>query len=525
MWLADAVAAYVERLTEREFDAPFIALLHHLGYTDVHLTHGQYEYGKDFIARKVDDGQEVHWCFQTKAGDIKSAQLRVEVQPQILLMRAGTVVHPSFDKDLPRRIVVVTTGRLVGSAGSEFDQVENYFKSLGQPTADLWDIDTLVPDLVSTLVARNGVRTQARLLEMVGRLQNMRGSRADIAGLAAAWVAPGTSAKEHWRDALTACLLASTASKAGREDLAQEAAWHLVRAYHRALERGETPNSQLLDVAHLAFDAVASEVWDQIRAAGDPVAVTSRATSAVAAFVVHPIKVARLCETLSMLALARLDAGRTEEAAELLDFIASLVQATPALTHPVGEEWTFSLLATTVALAAGDHRALARTLIEQAAIWLLDWTETGVLLPRVGASPEEVVDRMLGAPYRPTRAPGNKSMYSFAVLADLAALLGEEALMGDIVNDLDALRAMATLVVPTGVETGRRVARVEYSTTPAWASHHHSLTTEDWPVSSWFQSLEIWATFRDRHLPGVLGNAMSVQVEPPMLSTSPAART
>lgn len=30
MWLADAVAAYVERLTEREFDAPLIALLHHL---------------------------------------------------------------------------------------------------------------------------------------------------------------------------------------------------------------------------------------------------------------------------------------------------------------------------------------------------------------------------------------------------------------------------------------------------------------------------------------------------------------
>ena len=164
----------------------------------------------------------MQWCFQTKAGNIRSNQLRVEVQPQIHLMRAGNVVHPSFDKDLPRRIVVVTIGRLVGSAGSELDQVEDYFKKLGEPTAEVWDIDRLVPNLVSTLVTRHDVRTQARLLEMVGRLQNMRGTRADIAGLAELWLAPGATEKEHWRDALTACLLASTAAKAGREDLAQQ---------------------------------------------------------------------------------------------------------------------------------------------------------------------------------------------------------------------------------------------------------------------------------------------------------------
>jgi hypothetical protein len=539
MWLADAVGAYVERLTEREFDAPFIALLHHLGYSDIHLTHGQYEYGKDFIARKSDGGQVYQWCFQTKAGDISSKQLRQEVQPQINLMRVGTFVHPAFDKDLPRRIVVVTTGRLIGSAGTEFQQTEDYHRDRGEVSAELWDIDTVVPDLVSTLVTRQDLGTQARLLEMVGRLQGMRGSRADVAALAVGWLAPGDSDKNNWRDVLTACLLASTAAQAGREDLAQQATWQIVRAYHRAVERGESPAAAILDVAHCAFDAVAVDVWEQIRVADDPVEVTSRATSAVAAFLVHPIKVARLCEILSMLALTRIDVGNAVEAAELLDFIDDLIQSTSALSHPVGEEWMFSILATAVALAAGGHLDAANRLVERTAIWLLDWTENGLLLPPAGAPPSSVVGRMLATAYEPPRAPGSKAMYSFAVVADLAALLMEAApvkgedngdhqgnqggdidtpngsdLLADIINDLHALRAMATLKVPTGIEKCNAIARVDYSTTAPIATHHKPESAANWPISSWLESLEIWGTFRDRHLPTVLAAAMGATSTP-----------
>ncbi len=43
MFLADAVAAYVEALTERELDAPLIALMHRLGFSHVHLVHGPFE--------------------------------------------------------------------------------------------------------------------------------------------------------------------------------------------------------------------------------------------------------------------------------------------------------------------------------------------------------------------------------------------------------------------------------------------------------------------------------------------------
>ena len=57
--LADAIGSYLDSLTEREFDAPFMALLRLQGFTDIHLLHGAFEFGKDFIAKRVEDGKHV----------------------------------------------------------------------------------------------------------------------------------------------------------------------------------------------------------------------------------------------------------------------------------------------------------------------------------------------------------------------------------------------------------------------------------------------------------------------------------
>lgn len=49
--LANVVESYLDSLEEREFDAPFMALLRALGFWDIHLLHGPFEFGKDFIAK------------------------------------------------------------------------------------------------------------------------------------------------------------------------------------------------------------------------------------------------------------------------------------------------------------------------------------------------------------------------------------------------------------------------------------------------------------------------------------------
>ena len=64
--LAAVVEHFLDRVTERDFDAPFIALLLKLDFTNIHYLHGQYEFGKDFIAQASVGGQQVQYVFQSK---------------------------------------------------------------------------------------------------------------------------------------------------------------------------------------------------------------------------------------------------------------------------------------------------------------------------------------------------------------------------------------------------------------------------------------------------------------------------
>ena len=49
--LDNAVAGFLDEVTEREFDEPLLALLRENGFVDIHYLHGSYEFGKDVIAK------------------------------------------------------------------------------------------------------------------------------------------------------------------------------------------------------------------------------------------------------------------------------------------------------------------------------------------------------------------------------------------------------------------------------------------------------------------------------------------
>src|SRR5438552_15507535 len=113
--LIAAIEGYVNSLTEREFDAPFIALLRLHRFVDIHFLHGTFEFGKDFIAKRIEDGVQYQYVFQTKAGDLSLSEWHA-CRGQIDMLRTDVLAHPNFAKDLPRRARFVTTGRLVGGA-------------------------------------------------------------------------------------------------------------------------------------------------------------------------------------------------------------------------------------------------------------------------------------------------------------------------------------------------------------------------------------------------------------------------
>jgi hypothetical protein len=119
--LSNVLGAYLDGSKERELDLPFVLLLPALGFHDVHLTHGAVEFGTDVIAKKREDGREVQYAFQSKAGDINLRKWRNDVRGQLESAQAG-VVHPNFDDTLDRQVVLVTSGELNNAASVEMQR-------------------------------------------------------------------------------------------------------------------------------------------------------------------------------------------------------------------------------------------------------------------------------------------------------------------------------------------------------------------------------------------------------------------
>jgi hypothetical protein len=221
-----------------------------------------------------------------------------------------------------------------------------------------------------------------------------------------------------------------------------------------------------------------------------------------------------MCEILSLYAVWLVETERAAEAQEVGDFLNDFVGRTPALSHLVGEEWAYSILVTVAALAATGHSGRAMAVVRDGAVWLLDRLENGLKIARVGASPNEVVDELVGPYLRRRAAPRDRSMYALTVVIDAAILLGDHSLASDIAHDAEIYRAMAGTYVPISVDTARRVARVHYGGDPVSAEHHGDESAGLWPVTSIFDSLAVWATCRDRHLPSVVRPLFTARLSP-----------
>lgn len=143
--LESAISEFLDRLpTERHFDAPFMALLRLHGYYDIHFLHGPVEFGKDFIAKRVESGRTLQYTFQSKLGDIGRAEWAGKVQPQCEEMAIQTLAHPGFDVNLERISVLVLTGRLVAQAITLSQGYVNGLAVRRLPPLKIWDHERLV---------------------------------------------------------------------------------------------------------------------------------------------------------------------------------------------------------------------------------------------------------------------------------------------------------------------------------------------------------------------------------------------
>lgn len=460
--LEDVVGSFLDAVGEREFDAPFIALLRSHGYSKIHLVHGQFEFGKDVIAQREEP--HVQFAFQTKAGDIALPQWSSQVRGQVEILRFNDLVHPDYDTDLPREGVLVLTGRLVGGAALEIQNYKQRIdrkrvggpvisrtpliapyvarrRALDEPGFDVWDRERLVELLTASPEAGLTGFSDGPLLELLGGIDQGAVGEARLERFAERWI--GGANGIEWRALLEASIVANRLRRAERLDLACFTALCVVRAVWASVHATEPPPDVAVaqrDTAFAMFKYYAAQVWD---ACSDELLTPAGLRGDAGLVVTYPVSCMRLLEVLGLLGLSD-----ESVAADIADWLLRFVKAQPGASHPLSDRWAVSLLPA-VMLLAKYHRDQVPTYLTEVIRWLGDRHDNGELgLAGPHAEPVEEVEYVLGSALDHIERSARRSSYLAAVLLDLAALLEEAELYDLAFNEITALDITPFLTIP-----------------------------------------------------------------------------
>jgi len=451
--LQSVLADFLDKLPkERDYDAPFLALLNAMGFVDVHLTHGPFEKGKDFIAKSPDGAAQ--WVFQTKKGQLGVQDLNRGIMGQVQAAALSGYGHPSFDVSLPRQVVLVTTGGITQPASDQLKSFsDDVLTKLNHPQVLFWGRDKLVELFLkhglegvrSTQLSGADLSAQGRFYLLYGSVVRNELRLTEVDDHSAVWVTdvlptPQAVVVGATEGALLAgrCRSQGYLYEAFFCDLAtlrmSLALLFVVldtpqQSYFETLAHAQM--ATVFDSAQVFTEAALAE-WES---AGR---MLDGAISSPAIFISYPVHCARIVESLGLLCFHP-DAATSAKAS---DSLTQFCAAEPGVAHPISDRYAVSIVVACLGLLRHGKAAEACALIERVTVWLCDRLEQGAGIAHVDASPQEEVNQLLGFGF-PSFAISKQNLSFLATaLTDLAAWIGDAQLYADVVNDLLAVHAI-----------------------------------------------------------------------------------
>ncbi len=447
--LRNVLGDYLDRVTERQFDLPFILLLPTMGFYDVHFTHGHVEFGKDFIAKRREDGKEIQYSFQSKAGDIGYTDWRNHIYPQLFEAVTSTLTHPNFSTDLPHQAVLVATGDLKGNAGLAFREfntriVEKY----GELPIQFWGKDNLLDALVEYGLTgihhatATGYVDYARFFLLYGRALQGNLPAFDIEEYSRQWLDASIDFDRRLlRCAIEGEVFIQQSVQHGRT---YEAIFgHLARlralsatVYIDGSDQAVEFYAQELRRLHELCVRYLTEFRDEYSKHRDLIPMLRGAAS----MTTYLAQCSRIMDVAALVYFTAEDEGLRSESAA---FLGDIIQAEPGCSHPLSDRYAISLVLATLVLLDQGRDGAVRHLLQQATIWLCDRYEQGMGLAPFGADEVAETRTLLGYAFDFIELSKSSGSFLATTVSDLAAFLGDKDLYSTIVNDIKACRIHA----------------------------------------------------------------------------------
>ncbi|MBI1335226.1 MAG: hypothetical protein GC165_20375 [Armatimonadetes bacterium] len=446
--LRNVVADFLDNVRkERDFDAPFLALLSAMGFSDVHLTHGTIEKGKDFIA-KISGEQ---WVFQTKKGDLGVGDLNGGIMGQLQAAAMTEQGHPAFDKNLSRRIVLVTTGTVTQPAA---DQINSFstdaLAKLEYPPVEIWDRNKLIELLLkhglqgirSTRLSGVDLAAQGRFFVLYGSVVRKSPELAEIEEHSLSWLDKELPDRERVLiGTIESSILAGKCRDGGLLYDALYCDLAALRMGMFELREATDPSrrAELLTLCESQIDTVVGSASDYIEAVWNIWTAADKkldgAIHSASIFATYPIHCSRVIEALGLIALGSDVEQARFAASRLIEF----VESEPGVSHPISDRYAVSIVTACLALERHGRQDISKSLIEKATVWLCDRVEFGAGIAHIDATVQEEIDQLLGYPFSGLNVESARSNLLASALVDLAAHSTDTKLYTDVVNDLKAV--------------------------------------------------------------------------------------
>lgn len=518
--MRDVVETYLKTLTEREFDAPLLALLATQGFNEIHFIHGSFEFGKDVIAKRADSGSGdlVQYSIQSKAGDIGMGGWR-EVRPQLEEAEYNTRAHPGYDANLPRVAVLLTTGRLKGAAAVDAQEFKERAASRGLAGFEVWDGQRLADWMChDPSVGLLGTPSEPALMTLVADILALRVTETALERYTRAWLISKEHSGFRSRCAIEAALLSNALRRTGRTDLAALTSLHLLRAALVSEASSDAQDEVVVRVADAARRWFAASAEDLLAQAepllSDPIEL-ARETLDRVGLISYAVVSCRLIELLALLVIV----GGPEETIERARrAVHRLASDHPGCARVPSDQFAASIVPVVSVLASDDMEA-ARAFLRNVGLWLLDRHDpekAGLGLGSLDESEEVAVERLLGGGLSTTLLEIRRMSYLATVLLDLCLLSGGLELYAALRTNFETLQVVPYITAAnehigqwrrggTGVHLH---PRVEYGATADPAPIHHSFDGGLDPRNA----LLLGAVCRSRHDVGAIRAWLSGQV-------------
>lgn len=440
--ISQVIEQYLDSISdERDFDLPFMTLIYQMGFYDIHWTHGKWEYGKDFIAKLDVNGQPIQYVFQSKAGNISLTKWRTDIAPQLQEAITNTLSHPNFDSTLPRQVVFIDTGDLVGGAINAAQNWNNDFvpNTLKAKPVEFWCKPQLVKNIeqyaLNSVYRSTALKatSHANFLSFYSNCLSGTITTRGIESYSLCWLDPLLSVPERIiRATIEAEIFARVLLQNGQIYEAIVCYLAIARTiFHSSYQQPSTQELDLLkqhfelakvrikslSIAYLRF--VETE-WNKN---GND--LVSAGFGGMFTYLVH------ICRIFDTMCLAYFINPTTVEQTSILSFLRGLKANEQGVGKVPSDLYAVSLTTPIMIAVHQGEINLAKEIIENAVNWLIDRVANGNSIANLNANEEEEVNTLFGVSnLNVATRPGGG--FSRVILTDLAALTNDSSFYDSI---------------------------------------------------------------------------------------------